>query len=251
MALKRARIITLTGVKGGTGKTTLALSLAGLISEEKKKVLILDIDVYGCAVAMSTNANADKNIFTLVDDLKNNRYVTDKDYVTMYNDYLSVLPAPKDPRQANKVTGKYLEIVLSKIVSRYDYIIIDTDDSFDDLNLVALDNSYLTFLVMTNNPVDVKNMHTIVSLFNDIEKENYKIILNESLNKENKLQKYDTKHMIRANIDYVIPKSFYIKNIDSYTLDGKIISLDKKIKLKYKKGIKELEKIKEYIMKED
>ena len=113
MALRQAKIITVTSVKGGTGKTTLALNLAGLISLDKKKVLVLDADLYGNAVALSTKADADRTLFTLVDDLKNNRYTADNDYVTKYNEYLSILPAPKDPRQANKIGNKYLNIVLS------------------------------------------------------------------------------------------------------------------------------------------
>ena len=115
MALRQAKIITVTSVKGGVGKTTLALNLAGLISLEKKKVLVLDADLYGNAVALSTKADQDKTLFTLVDDLKNNRFISEQDYVTKYNEYLSILPAPKDPRQANKIGSKYTHIVLDEV----------------------------------------------------------------------------------------------------------------------------------------
>lgn len=251
MALRQAKIITVTSVKGGVGKTTLALNLAGLISLEKKKVLVLDADLYGNAVALSTKADQDKTLFTLVDDLKNNRFISEQDYVTKYNEYLSILPAPKDPRQANKIGSKYLNIVLSKLKPRYDYIIIDTNNTLDDFNLIALDNSDEVLFVITNDPVDLKNMRTIVSIFTDIEKENYKIILNETVSSRNYLTNYDMKHMIHANIDYIIPASFTIKNIDNYVLEGKILTLDNKIRSRYKKGIQSLEKIKDSILKKE
>ena len=251
MALRQAKIITVTSVKGGVGKTTLALNLAGLISLEKKKVLVLDADLYGNAVALSTKADQDKTLFTLVDDLKNNRFISEQDYVTKYNEYLSILPAPKDPRQANKIGSKYLNIVLSKLKPRYDYIIIDTNNTLDDFNLIALDNSDEVLFVITNDPVDLKNMRTIVSIFTDIEKENYKIILNETVSSRNYLTNYDMKHMIHANIDYIIPTSFTIKNIDNYVLEGKILTLDNKIRSRYKKGIQSLEKIKDSILKKE
>lgn len=252
MALKQAKVITVTSVKGGSGKTTLALNLAGLISLEKKKVLIMDIDLYGNAVCMSTGSNPDKTLFNLVDDVKNNRFVTEEDYVSKYNEYISVLPAPKDPRQANKIGSKYLSIVLSKLKPRYDYIILDTNHTLDDFNLIALDQSDQVLYVVTNDPVDLKNMRTVVSIFHDIEKENYKIILNEaSRESRNYLTKYDVRHMIHDNIDYIIPSSFYIKNIDQYVLDGKIVVLDKKIATRYKKGMAILEKIKNAVMKEE
>lgn len=251
MALRQAKIITVTSVKGGVGKTTLALNLAGLISLEKKKVLVLDADLYGNAVALSTKADQDKTLFTLVDDLKNNRFISEQDYVTKYNEYLSILPAPKDPRQANKIGSKYLNIVLSKLKPRYDYIIIDTNNTLDDFNLIALDNSDEVLFVITNDPVDLKNMRTVVSIFTDIEKENYKIILNETVSSRNYLTNYDMKHMIHANIDYIIPTSFTIKNIDNYVLEGKILTLDNKIRNRYKKGIQSLEKIKDSILKKE
>lgn len=251
MALKQAKIITVTSTKGGVGKTTLALNLAGLISLDKKKVLVLDADLYGNAVAISTKADQDKTLFTLVDDLKNNRFISEQDYVTKYNDYLSILPAPKDPRQANKIGSKYLNIVISKLKPRYDYIIIDTNNTLDDFNLIALDNSDDVLFVITNDPVALKNMRTVVSIFTDIEKENYKIILNETVSSRNYLTNYDMKHMIHANIDYIIPASFTIKNIDKYVLEGKILTLDNKIRTRYKKGIQSLEKIKDSILKKE
>jgi len=252
MALRQAKIITVTSVKGGSGKTTLALNLAGLLSLEKKKVLVLDADLYGNAIALSTKADADRTLFTLVDDLKNNRFTSDQDYITKYNEYLSILPATKDPRQANKIGSKYLNIVLSKLKPRYDYIIIDTNNTLDDFNLVAIDNSDEVLYVITNDPVDLKNMRTVVSIFTDIEKENYKIILNEATSTtRNYLTNYDIKHMIHANIDYIIPSSFTIKNIDNYVLEGKILTLDNKIRARYKKGITALEKIKDSILKKE
>ena len=252
MALKQAKIITITSAKGGTGKTTLALSLTGLLSEEKKKILLLDADLYGCGIALSTKANPDKTLFTLVDDLKNNRYQTEEDYVTKYNEYIHILPAPKDPRLSNKISSKYLSLALSKLKTRYDYIIMDTNHIMNEFNLVALDASDEILYVVTNDPVDLKNMRTIVSIFTDIEKTNYKIILNEALKSRlGYLTKYDIRHMIHDNIDYIIPSSFFIKNIDTYTLDGKIITLDKKIKTHYKKGINILEKIKASILTEE
>ena len=35
--------------------------------------------------------------------------------------------------------------------------------------------------------------------------------------------------MIKRNVDYTISKSFYIKNIDKYVLNGEILTLNKNI----------------------
>ena len=46
---------------------------------------------------------------------------------------------------------------------------------------------------------------------------------------------FDIKTVIKANIDYTISQNFYIKDIDNYTIDGKILLLDKKIQRTKKK----------------
>ena len=44
MALNKAKVFTITSVKGGVGKTTTVLNLAGIYSRLGKKVLIIELD---------------------------------------------------------------------------------------------------------------------------------------------------------------------------------------------------------------
>jgi len=94
-------------------------------------------------------------------------------------------------------------------------------------------------------------MKTMVSIFNDMGKKNYRIILNESNYKgKNYYNKYDIKNIINKNVNYIIPSSFYIKNIDKYIIDGEILTLNDKIYKKYKRAIKVYEMIASDLMKE-
>ena len=87
--------------------------------------------------------------------------------------------------------------------------------------------------------MNLKNMKTMVSILNDMNKTNYKIILNESNTKDkNYYNKYDIKNIINKNVNYIIPSNFYIKNIDKYIIDGKILTLKDNIYKKYKSAIK-------------
>ena len=49
---KKGKIITVTSAKGGVGKTIFLLNLAGIFSRMKQKVLIVDCDLVGGAVAL-------------------------------------------------------------------------------------------------------------------------------------------------------------------------------------------------------
>ena len=84
-------------------------------------------------------------------------------------------------------------------------------------------------LLVTNDPLDIKNMRNLIAILKDVNYQNYKVILNESVLPFKKyFSLYDIKNIIRTNIDYVISKNFYLKNIDTIVMNGKIITLDSK-----------------------
>jgi len=252
MAISKGKVITVTSVKGGTGKTTTLLNLAGIYSLMGKKVLVVDFDLYTGAIAASLNVEITNDIYKLVDDLMNNRFDYIEKYVLSYSENIHVLASPKDPRYASKISSKYLKIILTRAAMKYDIVLVDTNHALDEKNLVTLDNSDEIVYVINNDPIDLKNMKTIVSIYKDLDKKNYKIVLNESFDKSrNYFNKYDIKNIIKDNIDYIIPSTFYIKNIDKYVLDAEILTLNKQIRNTHKKEIKNFENLAKNLLKEE
>lgn len=242
MVINNKKIITISSVKGGVGKTTLLLNLAGIYAKMNKKVLIIDLDLYGGAIAASLNIDIKADIYGLANDLLNNRFQDVENYTLKYNDFIDVISSPKDPRFASKIDMKYIKTLLAKVTSKYDVVLIDTNHTLDKNNLQILDVSEEIVFVLGNSLIDLKNMKTLVTIFRDMEKTNYKIVLNESLNKApGYFSPYEIKNIIKKNIDYVVPTSFYIENIDKYVTDGEILTLNKKIVKGNKKAIKNLE----------
>ena len=229
MALNKAKIITITSVKGGTGKTTLALNLAYLLSKQNKKTILLDFDLYEGTVATTLNLNYNHDIYTLNEDMMNNRFKEFSDYVVKYNETLDIIPAPIDPRSVSKISVKFLDILLTRLQMQYDIILIDTNHILDKTNLIAKDYSDEILYVMTNDLIDIKNMKTMITIHGDMGNDNYKIILNESRIASGAYTAYEITNILSRDIDYIIPKSFYIKNINKYIYDGKILVQDKAI----------------------
>ena len=84
--------------------------------------------------------------------------------------------------------------------------------------------------VITNDLVDLKNMRSLLSVFKDIELTNYKLLLNNSRDPFKKyFSLYDMKNLLKNNIDYIITSDLFLKNIDIYNIEGKIVSLDPKM----------------------
>lgn len=238
MSLNKAKIFTITSVSGGVGKTTTVLNLSGLLSQLEKKVLILDLDLTSSDISASLNLDFDSDIYTLYDDMNNNRFASLKDYVVSYNEYIDILPSPKDPRLGRKVSISTLKSIIYKAQLKYDVILIDTSHVLTDINLLSFDLSDEILFIITNDSMNLKSMKTFISILNSMNKNNYKIILNESINKDrNFYNKYDIKNVIGRSINYTIPSSFYLKDIDKYVINGSILTTNSKIVKQNRKAI--------------
>ncbi len=112
MTSNNGKVISICSVKGGVGKTTLTINLAGIYQTLKKKVLILDLDLYSGGVSALLDLKNKKDVFMLIDSISNNRFTNISDYVEHYNSNIDVLASPRDPRQASKIESKYVPILL-------------------------------------------------------------------------------------------------------------------------------------------
>lgn len=239
---KKGKIITVTSAKGGVGKTIFLLNLAGIFSRMKQKVLIVDCDLVGGAVALDLNLNPIKNIFHISDDIFNNRYQNYTDYLTSYQDNIDIVASCKDPKQALKIDMNYIMMFLKQVKNEYDIILVDTTHGFTKENINILDKSDIILYMMTNDIMDIKNTKSYMEVMNDIEMDHIKIILNNSRDINlNYFSKYDIRSMICRNIDYSLDRSLYIKNITSFLIEGEIFTLNKSLTFKDKNDLKKLE----------
>lgn len=250
MAIKQSKIFTITGANGGCGKTTTTINLAGEFSKKGLKTLIIDLDLCGGSISYLLNLKEKSDLFKMNENLNANTFTEISDYITSYNDLIDIISATKDPRYASKVSSKYLKGIIGKCSNIYDVILIDTSKEFNGLNTTAFDLSDQIVYLLENSSASLKNMRTLVTIFKEMGFKNYKIVLNQSiLTNKVYFNTTEIKSIILKNIDYIIPTSFNIKDIDKYILDGKILTLDKGIMKKYKKDILKFDMIASNLLK--
>ena len=233
MAGVKGKSLCISSSKGGVGKTFIVTSLAGIFASINKKVLIIDFDLSGGSIAVSLNTPFEKSLYNLIDDYDNNRYKKFEDYVTHYekNEYIDFLAAPKDPRQATKIDSRFIEIILDKAVNNYDVVLIDTNHDLNEFNISLMDKVDQILFVLTNDIQDIKNMRNLITVFKDIDLDYYKILLNNSRDPFKKyFSMYDIKNILKTNVSYSLTPELFLKNIDLYTLEGKIVTLEPKMK---------------------
>lgn len=142
------KIWAVSNQKGGVGKTTTVVSLAGLLGSRGFKVLVVDLDPH-CSLTSYFKINPDEielSVYNLFHDTGQKK--TDINPVSYIRktkfDGLSILPASIAiatlDRQAAALGGMGLVIsnALSKVSDDYDYVIIDSPPMLGVLMINAL-----------------------------------------------------------------------------------------------------------------
>lgn len=229
MKIKKGKSMCFFSAKGGVGKTTNLLNLAGIFEQLEKKVLIIDMDLYSGNIALYLNKNSDKSLYSAVFDLMQGKFTELKNYTSKIDNYIDILSAPKDPRDAGKIEARYIKDLINKGTLEYDVVLIDTNHAIDEINLTTLDTvDEITFLT-TNDPMDLPKLKTLLSIFDSLDIKNYKVLLNNSRDPfKDYFSMYEIKKILDHNIDYTLSREMYLKDMEDMVMKGVIVSLDRK-----------------------
>jgi len=126
---------TISNQKGGVGKTTTVVTLAGLLSAKGKRVLCIDLDPQGSLTSYFRldPDTLENSVYNLFKDSSEQRVLEPKKYIrnTLFEG-LDLLPASMAlatlDRQASQFKGLGLVIssALKKLKSSYDVVLIDS-----------------------------------------------------------------------------------------------------------------------------
>ena len=233
MESKKGKILTITSMKGGVGKTTTVMMLANIYSKCGKKVLVIDLDLYNGNLSFAYNSKVKNSIYNLCDDMANNRLKNgiSNDYIYEVKDNIHLIPAPKDPRQASKVDNRVLSTIFNSLSFLYDVILIDTNHILNVCNMIAFEHSYKIINICTNDSFDLQSTKSFVAICKNMEVDNLVLMLNNAVDtRKSYYTNYDIKHITKKNIDYTIPANLYLKNFDQLVMDGKLSDFDVSLK---------------------
>ena len=113
-------------------------------------------------------------------------------------------------RQAEKVSKKQVSKLIDALKNTFSYIVIDTDSTFDEKTVTALDNSDLIFLVTIVNLPALRNCQRILDLFDKLgyDKEKTQIVINRYMeNDEIKVE--DVEQVLGKEVYWKIPNNYF------------------------------------------
>lgn len=175
----QSRIVTVFGAKGGIGKTTITVNLAVSLAKMGKKVAIIDADLqFG-----DVNVYFDIDPKDTISELSQGNDAGDIDAIkrlmALHFSGVSIICAPKSPEYAEYVTPKNIETMINTMRPFYDYILIDTSPVFNDVSMVAIENSNLVLLISVPDISTLRNTKISLNILESLQqREKTEIVIN-------------------------------------------------------------------------
>ena len=138
----QGKLITLMGVKGGVGTTTLAVHLSYSLAKRGKKVLLIDHHPeLGEATLHLGLEHHNYGFYELACNLNRMDAELLQGFALKHDSGLEVLASPEGIGMTPKTTPEAVQQTLRFLLRMYDYVVVDTDCGFDEQNLAILETS--------------------------------------------------------------------------------------------------------------
>jgi pilus assembly protein CpaE len=183
----KGQLIAVFSPKGGVGCTSIAANLAVALRQVSggKRVALVDGNLIFGDVGVVMNLVSNKTIADLADRIGELDRDLLSDVMTTHASQVKVLLAPPNPQTGELVTADHLRAILEMLRKEFDYVVVDTQSSFQDRALAALDTADRIIVLMTLEMTCIKNIKLYLEVADLLEypKDKTLLVLNKADNR--------------------------------------------------------------------
>lgn len=183
MAVRRAagqrqgKVIAVYSPKGGVGCTTVAINLSVSLAQKRRQTILIDSSFQFGDVSVMMNLKPSTTIMDLVERIDD----MDSDLIGViaqtHESGLKALLAPTRPEMAELVTLDHMKKLIGALRQQYDYVILDTQSTLNDVTLTILDLADKIILVSQQTLPSLKNASRFYELTTELDYDPHKIML--------------------------------------------------------------------------
>ena len=174
-------VITVFGAKGGIGKTTIATNLAAAIAQEtRESVVLVDLDPRFGDVGILLDIPAERSIADLALPKEEITKELIQQSLYVHPTGVAILAGPVRPTDWRNVDTGHIERVVTLLAQTYDFVILDTPGTFNDIVMRALELANAVLLVTTPHVTTLKNTRMVINMLRtwNFGEDKIKLVLN-------------------------------------------------------------------------
>jgi len=205
----RGGVFAVVGQKGGIGKTTIATNLASaLASRTGESVLIIDLDTRFGDVALAMNTESTFTAASAARGLGNLDRDSFRSLLEQHACGAFVLPAPEHPREWVDVTPGDVRALITFASEIFDYVILDTPGTLDEMVAVAIEASSRVIAVTSLDLTSIKNTNLLLAYLEGHGIDRQDVVLTVSHNLEHNITSaQDVSNLLEKVVDFEVPYS--------------------------------------------
>jgi pilus assembly protein CpaE len=212
-------VITVFGAKGGIGKTTIATNLAtAMVQKSNQSVVLVDLDTRFGDVGILMDIPVERSIADLA--IPENEITRElvQECLYQHNSGVYILPAPIRPTDWRNVHAGHIEKIVGILIQTYDYVVLDTPGTFNDIVARSLELASMVVLVATVDMASLKDTLLAIDMLRswNFPQEKIKLVINAT-NEASNVQPQEVKRMLGREVFWSIP---YDRNISTATQLG-------------------------------
>lgn len=212
------KIITVFSSKGGVGVTSVASNLAvSLAKNDKKSTVIVDLNLQMGDVGLMLDLRPQYSISDTLGSstLDESRL---KGLLAKHDSGVSLLSAPEDPVEGEKIHPGLLLEVFSLLKNMFDVVVVDAGHYFDSRVLEVLNLADTILVVSVLDVPTVRNVRRSLNLFEQLgySRDKIRLVVNRQ-QKKTKVTSEDLEETAETDVFWQIPNDYktVIDAIDS------------------------------------
>jgi pilus assembly protein CpaE len=140
----------------------------------------MDLDMQLGEVSLFLGIKPSFNIVDVADNIHRMDPSLLKGFVKRHSSGLDVLAAPDSLDKVESVSASHVGQILQFMKHNYEYVVVDTSNSFDDYTVAALDQSSTIFLISNTDLPSLRNAQRCLSIFERMgyKKEKIQLLIN-------------------------------------------------------------------------
>lgn len=204
---KAGRLIALVGARGGAGTTTLAVSTAWTMAQDKKlNVVLLDLDLHFGSLALSLDLDPGRGFREILANPRRIDSLLIRSSMTSATDRLRILAAEEPLDDPIDFGADGLDALVADLSTGTDCIVADVPRSLDALSTYALTRADIVGIVTERTLPAMRDTQRLLGFFKGLRGDAKTVVVaNRVGGVSGEVGRVDFERGIGAKIDFTVP----------------------------------------------